>query len=133
LVWIDTPGTGPREKDVLEEITDVLRKQTAIEIHLVLSAAMKSADLRMAVEMFAAAEPDKVAFAHLDETENFGGLLSVAYWLKKPISFLSSGQRIPEDLEAATRGKVTSLITSSFTDRRGSIHATPVRGAAAGF
>src|SRR6185436_14152141 len=42
-MWIDTPGAGPHEEDIIEEFASVLRKQAALEVYLVLSASMKSA------------------------------------------------------------------------------------------
>ncbi len=109
-IWIDTPGTGPQETDVADEIAVALRKQNGVEIYLVLSATMKSADLRAAVERHARCQPDKVIFTHVDETETYGGLISVAAWLGKPIAFFGTGQRIPEDLESASADRIINRI-----------------------
>jgi len=109
-IWIDTPGLGPRDMDAFSDWTGLFRSHTDIDVHLVLSAAMKSADLQTAVERYECFEPDKVLFTHLDETDSYGSLYSAAAHSGKPISFLSTGQQVPEDLEPATLDRVLDLV-----------------------
>jgi flagellar biosynthesis protein FlhF len=109
-VFVDTPGCGPRETEVIQELSGITKLDHEIETHLVLSAAMKTSDLRVAVERFAPLNVDKLLFTHLDETEQYGGVLSAAAISNKPVSFLSSGQRIPEDLEPATSESLLGLV-----------------------
>jgi len=109
-IFIDTPGCGPNETEVIQELSELTRLNAEIETHLVLSATMRSSDLKVAVRRFASFNPGKLLFTHLDETEQYGGLLSAATWTGKPVSFLSWGQRIPEDLEAATSDKLLDLV-----------------------
>jgi flagellar biosynthesis protein FlhF len=54
--------------------------------------------------------PSKLLFTRLDETETFGPILSQSVRMGKPVSYLSRGQRIPEDLEAATREVILDLV-----------------------
>jgi flagellar biosynthesis protein FlhF len=49
----------------------------------------------------------------LDETETFGPILSRSVRLGIPVSFLSWGQRIPEDLEPASVERLLDLILAS--------------------
>ena len=49
-------------------------------------------------------------FTKLDETGSFGGILNEAVRTGKPLSFFATGQRIPEDLEAATKSRAAELI-----------------------
>jgi flagellar biosynthesis GTPase FlhF len=46
----------------------------------------------------------------LDETETLGPILSLSIRMEKPISFFSSGQRIPEDLAPAAADTLLDLI-----------------------
>ncbi len=54
--------------------------------------------------------PRKLVFTRLDETEQYGSILSLAVRTAKPISFLSGGQRVPEDLERASRQRLVELL-----------------------
>lgn len=119
-IWIDTPGLGPRETDVIEELSEIIRNIPEIDTHLVLSATMKSSDLRVAAHRFGAFEPKKLLFAHLDETETQGGLLSALAVSGLPLSFLSNGQQIPEAIEPAeTRQLLSLLLGDDVADERG--------------
>ncbi|MBI4902022.1 MAG: hypothetical protein HY820_00195 [Acidobacteria bacterium] len=114
-VWIDTPGAAPHEKDLTEEIATTLRKQKGLDVCLVLSATMKSADLRVAVERYSPCQPEKLIFTHVDETEHLGGLISVAAWMGRPIAFLGTGQRIPEDIEPASADRILNGVLGSVS------------------
>jgi flagellar biosynthesis protein FlhF len=111
-IWVDTPGLGRHDMDAFSEWADLFRCNPDFEVHLVLSAAMKSADLVTAVERFECFGPGKVLFTHLDETASYGSLFSAASRCGKPISFLSSGQQVPEDIEPATLDRVLDLVLS---------------------
>jgi flagellar biosynthesis protein FlhF len=111
-IWIDTPGLSQSDTDVIQELSLVFEKHNEIDVHLVLSAAVKSSDLRAVAERFQGLAPDKLLFAHMDETETFGGVFSIAAQSKKPVSFLCGGQRIPEDLEAASVEGILSRIVA---------------------
>jgi flagellar biosynthesis protein FlhF len=102
LVLIDTPGLSRNELEMSEDWAKVLATQPGMDTHLVLPASMRTADLKRVAEQYGIFRPDKLLFTRLDETETLGPILSLSMRMQKPISFLSSGQRIPEDLEPAS-------------------------------
>ena len=59
---------------------------------------------------FSAARVDRIIFSKLDETSSYGTLLNVADRTGIPLSYLTTGQKVPEDLEIAEGGKLASLI-----------------------
>jgi len=109
LILLDTPGYGAREMDAATELAAFLAAQPNVDIHLVLTASLKSADLPHVVDGFAVFQPRKLIFTRLDETSSFGVILSQAARTGLPVSFLATGQQIPEDLEAATRERILDL------------------------
>ncbi len=110
LVLIDTSGYGPKDLDAASELAQFLAGRDDIDTHLVLTASMKSADLSRVVDRFEIFRPRKLLFTRLDETETFGTILNQAARTGKPISFLASGQQIPEDLEPATQERILELV-----------------------
>ena len=110
LILIDTPGYGPRDIDRATDLASFLSTHPAISTHLVLTATMKSADLTRVVEIFDIFRPSSLLFTRLDETDSFGTAFSVAASHAKPISFLGTGQVIPEDMVPATRERILDLI-----------------------
>jgi flagellar biosynthesis protein FlhF len=102
LLLIDTPGYGGNDFDGARDLAGYLSKLAPKEVHLVLPASMKRADLLRCIRQFEQFKPDYLAFTKLDETESFGAVISAAIEAGKPLSFFASGQCIPEDLEAAS-------------------------------
>ena len=109
MILIDTPGLGPRDLEA-DEWSKALAGHPEMDTHLALNASTKPSDLCAAVERYRAFGPGKLIFTRLDETSRYGAIVSESSKRGLPISFLCSGQRIPDDLEPATRRKLVDLI-----------------------
>ncbi|HUS04940.1 MAG TPA: hypothetical protein VMZ52_01490 [Bryobacteraceae bacterium] len=114
LILIDTPGFGSRDIGA-GPLAAFLNSRNDIDVHLVLPASMKEADLRRVVERFDLFSPAKLIFTRLDETDSPGSILNQIQRTGKPVSFICSGQRIPEDLQPADRLQLTNLILGEET------------------
>ncbi len=121
LILIDTPGYGLKDLDGVADLAQFLSGRADVDTHLVLTASMKSADVSRVVDCFEMFRPRKLLFTKLDETSAFGLIVNEAARTSKPLSFLSSGQQIPEDLEPATKERVLDLV----------LKRAPMRAAAA--
>ena len=118
LVLIDSPGFSLREMGDAAELAELLSTHPEIDTHLVLSASMKPSDMSRVVESYAVFSPSKLIFTRIDETARYGALVSEAARRNLPISFLSTGQQIPDDLEEATIPRLTSLVLGDGGSRR---------------
>lgn len=110
LILIDTPGFARNEVESAAELSHFLAGNPVIETHLVLPASMKAADLERSAEWFEVFQAHKLIFTRLDETGSFGPILNTAVRTGKPISFITTGQRVPEDLEPATSARIIDLL-----------------------
>jgi flagellar biosynthesis protein FlhF len=110
LILIDSPGFGPREIAGAAPLAELLRSRNDIDVHLVLPASMKNADIARTVDRFEIFRPAKLIFTRLDETESAGCIINEVLRTGKPLSFLNFGQRIPEDLRAGDRTQLANLI-----------------------
>jgi len=110
LVLIDTPGYGPHDMDRAADLARFLSARPDITSHLVLTASMKSADLTHVAERFEIFRPSSLLFTRLDETACFGTAFSLSLRQGKPISFLGTGQEIPDDIAPATKERILSLL-----------------------
>lgn len=110
LVLIDTPGYGPRDLDRAADLARFLSTRKDIATHLVLTASMKSADLTSVAERFEIFRPASLLFTRLDETDSFGTAFSLSVRQGKPISFLGTGQEIPDDAAPANKERILSLL-----------------------
>jgi len=111
LVLIDTPGySAASAEESGSELAAFLRGRQDFDTHLVLTASMRLADLRRVVDRFEAFRPTKLLFTRLDETDSSAAIFSEAARTGKPLSFFATGQLVPEDLEPASKEKVTRLL-----------------------
>ena len=110
LVLIDTPGYGPHDMDRAADLARFLTGRPYTATWLVLTASMKSADLTHVAERFEIFRPSSLLFTRLDETACFGTAFSLSVRQAKPISFLGTGQEIPDDAAPATKERILSLL-----------------------
>ena len=113
VIFLDTPGIGPADTAQARSLGVLLEAVPGIEVQLVLPATLKPADMAAVVNRFLPFHPARFLFTHLDETATFGALLNECVRTRLPVSHLSSGQQIPEDLEAATTARLIDLVLSA--------------------
>jgi len=116
LILIDTPGYSESDVEAATELARAFTAQAEVDVHLTLSASMKTADLRRAVDRYERFQPNKLLFTRLDETTCYGSILNEAVRTGRAISFLTNGQQIPEDLLEASRDTILNLILSEGID-----------------
>lgn len=110
LALIDTAGRSPRDEVKIRELADFLAMARPDEIHLVLSAVSGEKSLHAVVERFAPLGFDRLILTKLDEADRLGALLGVVSRAGRPVSYLTIGQGVPDDIEAADRDRLAALI-----------------------
>jgi flagellar biosynthesis protein FlhF len=103
LVLVDTVGRSPKDEENLEELRAVLEGAPGLTTHLVLACPTRDADKAEVLAAFARFAPQSLIFTKLDETATYGPILNQVVRSGLPVSYLTCGQRVPEDLEEATR------------------------------
>jgi flagellar biosynthesis protein FlhF len=110
LVFIDTAGRSPRDELKIRELAEFLLQARPDEVHLVLSAVAGQRSLRAAVERFAVVQFDRLILTKLDEADGLGGVLAVLGMSPRPVSYLTTGQAVPDDIEPADCKRLARLI-----------------------
>ncbi len=110
FVFIDTPGFGGAEMNDAQELAALLASHTEMDTHLVLPASMKAPDLARTMDRYEMFSPHKLIFTKMDETESFGPLINESSRRSLPISFLSAGQNIPDDIEPASKQEIAQRV-----------------------
>ncbi len=106
---LDTPGRSPND-GVARDIFARLGRLRGARTHLVIPAGYSAAQARRTIERFADARPSRVVITKLDETDSLAPLVGVLQEYALPISFVGTGQRVPEDLERATPPAIASWV-----------------------
>jgi flagellar biosynthesis protein FlhF len=110
LILIDTAGRSQRDQLQLKELKSFLRQSFAVEVCLVMSITHKEDTLSATGRQFELLPIDSIIFTKLDEVYSYGSIVNQLYRMKKPLSYLTTGQRVPEDIEIATRERIIPLI-----------------------
>jgi flagellar biosynthesis protein FlhF len=118
LVLIDTPGFSPGEWDLAAEWARSLLTFPFIDVHLVLNAAVRPADLERLAGQWNIFAPGALVFTHTDEAGGLGGAVSAAARSGLPVSYLCGGQAVPEDLEPATPEALLGFLRTPRAARR---------------
>ncbi|MCH9813031.1 MAG: flagellar biosynthesis protein FlhF [Epsilonproteobacteria bacterium] len=118
LILIDTVGSSQYDKEKILKIANFIKHtDRKIDVNLVLSATSKSEDLQDAYKSFSFLDIDTLIFTKLDETRGFGNIFSLIYDAKKPVSYFSIGQEVPDDIEVATGDFLVECIFEGFSKK----------------
>lgn len=110
LILVDTAGRSPRNQYQLAELQALLAVDPYIETHLVLSTSTKYADALETVNRFSVCSPQKFLFTKVDEACNLGTLFNLLYQFPATLSYITTGQNVPDDIELANPTKLANLI-----------------------
>jgi flagellar biosynthesis protein FlhF len=112
LICVDTAGRGPIDAAHTAFLREAFRRIPNLEVHLVLGATIRDHEMEAAAKVYYEVPFHRILFTKVDEGITLGSMLNLAWKVNCPISYIAMGQRIPEDLEAATPEKITDLILS---------------------
>ena len=108
LVLVDTVGKSPRDAVRLAEMQRILSAcGPRAEVHLAISATTKASDMVQTMRQFEPFDYKAVVITKLDETNRIGNAISALAERGKPISFVTNGQSVPQNIE---RARVTRLL-----------------------
>jgi flagellar biosynthesis protein FlhF len=110
LILMDTAGRSPRDEVRIQELKAFLTEAGAEEVHLVLSAVAGERTLEQIAERFAAVGTTALLLTKLDEAATLGNVLPVLRSSKLPLSYLTDGQNVPDDIETADAHRLAKLI-----------------------
>jgi len=104
LILIDTIGKSPKDAVNLAKMKKVLDGAGhESETHLALSASTKAHDISEILRQFEPFRYSTVILTKLDETSYAGNVISVLGQQGKSLSYITTGQRVPQDIERASR------------------------------
>ena len=110
VILIDTMGRCHKDQAYSVQLSDIFEKLGEVEVHLVLSVGSSEKQFFKSYKQFSSLGVSRVLFTKLDEGLNFGAMLNFSLRSRLPLSYLTTGQRVPEDIEVAAQDKVIRLI-----------------------
>jgi flagellar biosynthesis protein FlhF len=110
FILIDTAGRSPSDTLKLNELKDFLEAASPDEVHLVLSSTASQACIERAIERFSEVRVDKIIFTKLDEAVHVGVVLNVVRKVNKALSYVTTGQNVPDDIEVGKGSKLAQML-----------------------
>ncbi len=119
VILIDTAGRSQRDSLKIKELGGFFDRVRPHEVHLVLSSTCSESVLHDTIDRFQELDIDRVIFTKLDEAIGFGVIVNCLRKANAQLSYLTTGQDVPDDIEAPVQGRLASLILDGGGDTRG--------------
>lgn len=138
LIFVDTPGINSENNNEIDDLKSYLEPIGSIEIHLLLSAGTKEADLFNTIECLRAIPIQHLILTKIDESTTFGNLINLLVDNQLPLSFLTTGRQVPDSIETGSVEKIVKCLFGSFMNHLGistsgtsnQVHVTTSQGGA---
>jgi flagellar biosynthesis protein FlhF len=112
-VFVDTAGRSPRDQDAIGELA-AHTSNLGLEVHLAVPAATSPAHVDQLAQRYRALAPSRLLYTKLDEVDSAPDLAHAPARLRLPVTWVTTGQAVPEDLEQPTSARLVELATSGF-------------------
>jgi flagellar biosynthesis protein FlhF len=110
FILVDTPGRSRAEGEYLSKLKDTLTGNWEMETNLLLSLTSSRENLMDVVGRFSVFGYDQIILTKLDECTRCGIFYDVVERASKPVSYISTGQNVPQDIEQASPVRLAELI-----------------------
>ena len=114
-ILVDTAGHSPHntgQKDGVADLLAGLDYSVDKEVYLVLSATTKYRDLKSTADAYDKITRYSLIFTKIDETTTLGSLLNLRLYTGAPISYITIGQNVPDDIEIFNAQETVKLLLS---------------------
>lgn len=124
-IFIDTAGRSPNSDQGNKDLMNLFRDNANVHGYLVLSATTQYKNMVNASERFENLPFQSYIFSKLDETDDLSSMINFLILKEKPVSYFTTGQQVPEDIETASKRKMASLLLSGIKEKS---HKVPSEG-----
>jgi flagellar biosynthesis protein FlhF len=123
VILVDTAGRSQNDSMRLGQLRRFLEVMKPDETHLVVSATANRASAGKVVQQFVPLGANRMIISKLDEADSFGLVLNVACAGNVPISYVTTGQGVPDDIASADSQRLAQLILEPSQGRAGSVES----------
>lgn len=110
VILIDTPGIGLNDFQHKIQIKELMDKIRPHETHLLMHASVKQTDANEIKQNFNLFDYNRILFTKIDETSAYGNMVNQLLEIGKPISYITMGQNVPEDIAEINLDGLASLV-----------------------
>jgi len=116
-IFVDTAGRSHKNDEHLGELRDMLDMFPDKEVYLVVSATTKFSDLKSIIKKYSQlCDKYSIIVTKTDETASAGTIINLRHYTNKPLSYVSFGQNVPDDIEVVEGAKYAKILLGSLGD-----------------
>ena len=109
-ILIDTPGICHLDNNAILNLKEYTDEMPNLETQLVVSATTRYTDIMGLINKVTASSIHRLLFTRVDETDLYGTLFSVAMETQIPLSYITEGKEIPEDIRPVTAEMISEMV-----------------------
>ncbi|MGV8074054.1 MAG: AAA family ATPase [Syntrophobacteraceae bacterium] len=110
VILVDTIGKNFLRRNHIQDLQDAFADCEDVHHFLVVSATAKDADLKQTIHHFRSMKIHSLIFTKVDETLSHGCMINQLVRFPHAVSYLGTGQRVPEDIETASQKRLLSYL-----------------------
>ncbi len=110
VVLVDTAGRSHKNKEHIEELNLLLNEVREKTVYLVISSTTKFSDLKDILSTYSFIDNYKIIFTKIDEVSTYGPILNIAMKYPEHISYITTGQSVPDDIEVVTSNTILDML-----------------------
>lgn len=110
VILLDTAGRSHKSEELARDLQDLINNLEKPEIFLVLSLTTGYKDIISILEAYSFVEDYKIIFTKLDEASTYSNILNIKVESGRPLSYVTTGQSVPDDIEVAYAEKIVEYI-----------------------
>ena len=111
---VDTAGRSHKNHEHIKELELLLDEVKNKGVYLVISSTTKNSDLKDILNTYAFLKDYKIIFTKLDEVSTYGSILNIAMTEPESLSYITTGQSVPDDIEVVTSNKILDMLLKEF-------------------
>ena len=110
VILIDTAGQSQYDRARIDELKKMIADDLEINSQLLLSVSTTESEMARVAVNFSSLKCQSYIFTKVDESQKCGSLINQIMKRHLPISYITTGQNVPEDIEKAEKEKIFNLI-----------------------
>lgn len=110
IIFVDTAGKNPFEEKNINSLKFLIDVADNRKTFLVVNANMALDTMDAVINEYKKVYPTDVIITKIDETKSIGSVLSILHKHNLPLSYITNGQNVPEDIEPVEKELLSKII-----------------------